>query len=37
MENRHYCYYESLVYLRESASCWMSGNTLAAVTLLRPC
>jgi hypothetical protein len=34
--NRHYCYYESLVYLRESIVSWLDGNVLAATTLLRP-
>ncbi len=34
--NRHYCYYESLVYLRSSAISWLDGNILAATTLLRP-
>ena len=34
--NRHYCYYESLVYLRESILSWLDGNVLAATTLLRP-
>lgn len=34
--NRHYLYFESLVYLRESAAAWLSGNSLAACTLLRP-
>lgn len=33
---RHHCYYESLVYLRESIVSWLDGNTLAALTLLRP-
>ncbi len=36
MENRHYCYYESLVYLRESVVSWLDKNVLAALTLLRP-
>lgn len=35
-QNRNYCYYESLVYLRESAVSWLDGNVLAATTLLRP-
>jgi len=34
--NRHYTYYESLVYLRESVMSWLDKNTLAALTLLRP-
>jgi hypothetical protein len=34
--NRHYCYYESLVYLRESVVSWLDRNVLAALTLLRP-
>lgn len=34
--NRHYCYYESLVYLRESVVSWLDKNVLAALTLLRP-
>lgn len=34
--NRHYCYYESLVYLRESIVSWLDRNVLAALTLLRP-
>jgi hypothetical protein len=34
--NRHYCYYESLVYLRESVVSWLDINVLAALTLLRP-
>lgn len=34
--NRHYCYYESLIYLRESAISWLEGNSLASMTLLRP-
>jgi hypothetical protein len=34
--NRHYCFYESLVYLRESVMSWLDGNVLAALTLLRP-
>ena len=36
MENRHYCYFESLVYLRESLVSWLDKNVLAAITLLRP-
>ncbi len=35
-QNRHYCYYESLVYLREGVLSWLDGNVLAAITLLRP-
>ncbi len=34
--NRHYCYYESLVYLRESLTAWLDQNILAAMTLVRP-
>jgi hypothetical protein len=34
--NRHYCYYESLVYLRESIVSWLDENILAATILLRP-
>ena len=34
--NRHYCYYESLVYLRESVVSWLDKNILAATVLLRP-
>ena len=34
--NRHYCYYESLVYLRESIAAWLDQNILAAMTLVRP-
>lgn len=34
--NRHYCYYESLVYLREIGACFLDKNYLAAFTLLRP-
>lgn len=34
--NRHYCYYESLVYLRESVVSWLDKNVLAGLTLLRP-
>jgi hypothetical protein len=34
--NRHYCYYESMVYLRESTTSWLDGNVLSALTLLRP-
>lgn len=33
---RHHCYYESLVYLRESVVSWLDGNILAALALLRP-
>jgi len=36
MFNRHYCYYESLMYLRESAISWLDRNFVAALTLLRP-
>ncbi len=34
--NRHYCYYESLVYLMESITAWLDKNVLAALTLIRP-
>jgi len=34
--NRHYCYYESIVYLRESMVAWLDQNILAAMTLIRP-
>ena len=34
--NRHYAYYESLMYLRESVVSWLDKNVLAALTLLRP-
>jgi hypothetical protein len=34
--NRHYCYYESLVYLKESIAAWLDQNILAAMTLIRP-
>ena len=34
--NRHYAYYEGLVYLRESAVSWLDQNVLAGLTLLRP-
>lgn len=34
--NRHYCYYESLVYLRESITAWLDQNILAAMALIRP-
>jgi hypothetical protein len=36
MVNRHYAYYESLVYIRESIVSWLDGNVVAALTLLRP-
>lgn len=36
MFNRHYCYYESLVYLHESIISWLDQNSLAAITLIRP-
>jgi hypothetical protein len=36
MWNRHYCYYESLVYLRESVVAWLDQNVLAAMVLIRP-
>jgi hypothetical protein len=36
MFNRHYCYFEGLIYLRESISSWLDGNILASLTLLRP-
>lgn len=28
MFNRHYCYFEGLIYLRESVSSWLDGNIL---------
>ena len=31
-----HCYYESVVYLRESLMAWIQGNELAAMALLRP-
>lgn len=34
--NRHYCYYESQNYLRESAISWLDKNILSSITLLRP-
>lgn len=34
--NRHYCYYESMVYLREGIASWLDGNVLSAMTILRP-
>lgn len=34
--NRHYCFYESLFYLRDSISSWLDGNLLASLALLRP-
>jgi hypothetical protein len=34
--NRHYIYYESLVYLRESVVSWLDQSVLAGLTLLRP-
>ncbi len=34
--NQSYCYYESLAYLRESATCWVNGQLISALTLLRP-
>lgn len=36
LHNRHYCYYESLVYLREIVHCLLHGNLLASMTLVRP-
>ena len=36
MVNRHYCYFESLMYLRESVVSWLDRNVLAGLTLLRP-
>ena len=35
-EGRHYCYYESLAYLREAAVTALNGNVLASLTLSRP-
>lgn len=34
--SRHYCFYESVYYLRQSFASWLDGNVLASVTLLRP-
>jgi len=34
--NRHYCYYESLAYLRESVTSWLDRNVLSCLTSLRP-
>ena len=34
--NRHYCFHESLLYLRDSISSWLDGNMLASLALLRP-
>jgi len=34
--NRHYCYYESIIYLRESIISLLDRNLLASITLLRP-
>lgn len=34
--NRHYVYFESLTYFRESIISWLNRNLLAALTLLRP-
>lgn len=34
--NRHYAYFESLVYIREGVVSWLDRNVLAALTLLRP-
>jgi hypothetical protein len=34
--NRHYCYYESLVYLHEGVVAWLDQNVLAALALIRP-
>lgn len=34
--NRHYCYYESVVYLRESVVSSLNGSALAGLALLRP-
>ena len=36
MFNRHYCYFESLIYLREGVRSWLDGNILASLALLRP-
>ncbi len=33
---QNYCYYESLVYLRESVVSWLDRNVLASLALLRP-
>jgi hypothetical protein len=34
--NRHYCYYESIMYLKESVKSLIEGNVLSSLTLLRP-
>jgi hypothetical protein len=34
--NRHYLYFECLIYLRESIVSWLDMNVLAALTMLRP-
>jgi hypothetical protein len=34
--NRHYCFYESLFYLRESIVSWLDKNVLSAMVLIRP-
>jgi hypothetical protein len=36
LENRHYCYYQSLFYIRESIVSFLDQNALAAFALLRP-
>lgn len=36
MVNRHYCYFESMIYVRESIVSWLDRNVLAGLTLLRP-
>jgi hypothetical protein len=33
---RHYCYYESIVYLKESVRSLIEANVLSSLTLLRP-
>lgn len=34
--NRHYCYYESIIYLKESIKSLLDKNILASIVLLRP-
>lgn len=36
LENRHFLYYESLIYLHESINSWLDKNVLSGMTLLRP-
>jgi hypothetical protein len=35
-QGRYYCYHESLVYLRQLILSIINGNSLAAITLIRP-